>query len=230
MTREQQLNFCNICVNRKTDDQNEIICKLTNQKADFDKDCVDFKQDSAFDVKAQNEIQPQLSEELKAKITPDIYERLRLEQNLIGGILAGILAGVVGALLWGVITVVTEYQIGYMAIAIGFGVGFAIRYVGKGIDMIFGILGAFIAILSCILGNFFSTVGFIAHYNKTGYLDTLLLIDYQLLPDIFIETFNPMDLLFYALAAYEGYRFAFRQITDEDINKFNTYKVNSQTI
>jgi hypothetical protein len=30
-------------------------------------------------------------------------------------------------------------------------------------------------------------------------------------------TFNPMDLLFYGIAVYEGYRFSFREITKKDL-------------
>jgi hypothetical protein len=30
-------------------------------------------------------------------------------------------------------------------------------------------------------------------------------------------TFSPMDLLFYGIAIYEGYKFSFRQLTDEDM-------------
>jgi len=32
-------------------------------------------------------------------------------------------------------------------------------------------------------------------------------------------TFNPMDLLFYGLAVYAGYRFSFRRISAEELAK-----------
>jgi hypothetical protein len=32
-------------------------------------------------------------------------------------------------------------------------------------------------------------------------------------------TFAPIDLLFYALAGYFGYKYAFRQITEQDLNR-----------
>jgi hypothetical protein len=83
------------------------------------------------------------------------------EQNLPLGAAAGITASVVMGLLWAAITVITEYQIGYMAVAVGFGVGYAIRYAGRGFDQIFGITGAVLALLGCLIGNFFSLVGFV---------------------------------------------------------------------
>jgi hypothetical protein len=152
------------------------------------------------------------------------YEKLRLDQNLISGLIAGIAAGLIGAVLWGVITVITEYQIGYMAVAIGAGVGFAVRYFGKGLDKIFGYSGAAIAILSCLLGNFFSLVGFIAHFTGTGYMETFFLLDYQAIPELMKKNFNPMDLFFYGLAAYEGYKFSFRVISEDELRQYNTKK------
>ena len=42
------------------------------------------------------------------------------EQNFIGGIGAALAAALVGAGIWTAITVTTEYQIGYMAVAVGY--------------------------------------------------------------------------------------------------------------
>ena len=44
----------------------------------------------------------------------------------------------------------------------------------------------------------------------------------SLTPEIAIDMltymFSPIDLLFYGIAVYEGYRFAFRQFTHEEIS------------
>lgn len=155
------------------------------------------------------------------QINPDklnLYmEKIKLEQNLAMGFIGGLAAAVIGAIVWAVITVVTEYQIGYMAIAIGFLVGFSVRTFGKGINTIFGVIGAVLALIGCLLGNFLSLVGFFADAEGMSYLEILSQIDYALVPEIMIETFNPMDVLFYGIALYEGYKFSFRQITEEEI-------------
>ncbi len=39
MTREDQLKFCSVCINRKIGNNHETICGLTNAKADFDPIC-----------------------------------------------------------------------------------------------------------------------------------------------------------------------------------------------
>lgn len=161
-----------------------------------------------YNISETTPIAPGISEETMA--------RFKSEQNYKMALISGLVVGVIGAILWGVITVVTEYQIGYMAIAIGAGVGYSMRYFGKGMDQIFGITGAIIAVLSCVLGNFLSTIGFIANAENLSYVDTLLKFDYAQFIPLLTETFQPMDLLFYGFAAYEGYKFSFRVFEEGD--------------
>ena len=83
-----------------------------------------------------------------------------------------------------------------MAVAIGLGVGYSIRTFGKGIDTVFGIVGAAIALLSCLLGNFLSIIGFIANAEGLGYVETLLMLDYSFVPELMAETFSIMGFTF----------------------------------
>lgn len=152
-------------------------------------------------------------------------EKLKLEQNLPMGVMAGVASCLIGAILWAMITVVTEYQIGFMAIAVGFLVGFAVRYLGKGLDQVYGFIGGFFALLGCLLGNLFSIVGFAANELGMGYLEAFTSIDLAVIPEVMAETFSPIDLVFYAIAIYEGYKFAFRPITEEEILEHATEKV-----
>jgi hypothetical protein len=214
MTREQHLVFCEKCVNKKADENNEIICNLTGIKADFADYCPSYK----LDVSNNNIVETNLSDEVAdIQINEKTLTKLKSEQNFKLGLMAAVVVGIIGAVLWGVITVITEYQIGYMAIAIGAGVGYAMRYFGKGMDQIFGISGAVIAILSCVLGNFFSIIGFVANAEGLDYINTLMVFDYSQLVNIMTENFNPMDVLFYGFAGYEGYKFSFRVVTHADL-------------
>ena len=219
MTREEQLVFCKKCINRKMDMQQGLVCSLTSEIANFSEECSDFELDAEAEERL-NLTEPIEHGELMVKVSDKALEKLRSEQNLQLALISGIGVGLVGALLWGAITVVTDYQIGYMAIAIGAGVGFSMRYFGKGIDQIFGISGGLIAVLSCVLGNFFSIIGYVANYEELGYLETLTLFDYSQLIPLMTETFSPIDLLFYGFAAYEGYKFAFRVVTEEELSSF----------
>jgi hypothetical protein len=144
-------------------------------------------------------------------------ERLQLEQNLPLGLVGGLCATFVGALLWASITVSTNLQFGYMAVGVGFLIGYTVRYFGKGMDTTFGIAGAILALIGCLLGNLFTLIGFIANDEGLGYIQVLLGIDYSLVPEAIIASFSPIDLLFYGIAVYEGYYFSFRHITEEEI-------------
>jgi len=216
MTREEQLVFCKKCINRKMDMKQGLLCKLTSEKAVFTGECPDYNFDETVKERPLNDV-PMPHSETMAKITDSVLEKLKGEQNFQMALITGIIVGIIGAVLWAAITVATEYQIGFMAIAIGAGVGFTIRYFGKGIDQIFGITGAIIAILSCFLGNFLSIIGFFASYENLGYIETLTLFDYSQFIPIMSETFGFMDILFYGFAAYEGYKFAFRKFTPEEL-------------
>jgi len=144
-------------------------------------------------------------------------EKLKLDQNLLLACIGGASAALIGAVLWAVVTVFTKYQIGFMAVGIGFLVGFSVRQLGKGIDQIFGITGALLALAGCLLGNFFTLVAFGAEAEGLSFFQMLFSVDYSLVPEIMIETFSPMDVLFYGLAIYEGYKFSFRRLTEEEI-------------
>jgi hypothetical protein len=141
-------------------------------------------------------------------------DTLKMEQNLPLSVIAGVAAALLMALLWAAITVMTEYQIGYMALAVGFVVGFAVRFAGKGIDQAFGITGAVLALVGCLLGNFFSIIGFAANEWDVSYFEMLsgFLAEPSFIVEVMKETFSGIDLLFYGIAVYEGYRFSFRNI------------------
>ncbi|MBC8489653.1 MAG: hypothetical protein H8D45_26845 [Bacteroidetes bacterium] len=219
MTREEQLTFCRKCLNREMDLQQGIICNLTKQKASFEKECPDFKLDESVKEKPADDKEGLHQSEIKEKLSPELFEKLRLDQNLPFGIIAGFIAAIIGAVIWGIITVSTGFQIGYMALAIGALVGITIRITGKGIDQIFGFWGAGIALFGVVLGNFLSIIGFIANAEGLGYFETLTLLDYNYVPELMAETFSIIDLVFYGIAIYEGYRFSFRQVTEKDIQE-----------
>lgn len=223
MTRAEHLKFCKKCTNRELDMKIGLVCNLTNEIADFEKECESFNLDNTVVERIDDEEAVEHSEVIQ-KLSERDVERFKSEQNYPKAVITGVLVGLIGAILWGIITVATGYQIGYMAIAIGAGVGISMRLLGKGIDQIFGITGGIIAIVSCFLGNFFSLIGFAANEEGLGYMEVLSLIDYSLIPSVMMDAFSPMDLFFYAIAAYEGYKFAFRTFTEKDLYDLESKK------
>jgi hypothetical protein len=162
-------------------------------------------------------------ESMQIEIDPAKLERFRQQlrdnENLLVGTLGGVAAATVGAVLWAVITAVTGYQIGFMAIAIGFIVGFAVRSLGHGISMIFGIVGAVLALAGCVAGNIFAVSAMVAKNEGLSVFYVLSQLDVPRAWHMLKVTFSPMDLIFYAIAVYEGYKFSFRRITGEELMK-----------
>lgn len=163
-----------------------------------------------------------MSEELKsapvATLPEDVLspstarvEEMRAEQNVAMAWVSGGAAAVLGATLWAVITVLTNYQIGWMAVGVGALVGVAIRHFGKGVDAMFGYIGAVWALLGCALGNLLTVCIIISRGEGVPLVDLLS----QLTPGLAVElmslTFSPIGLLFYALALQAGYKLSIRQ-------------------
>lgn len=216
MNREEQLLFCKRCQNRQMDMNEGLLCSITGQKADFEDSCGNFQLDERAQAEMADSV-PLTGTELYSSLNTQKIELLRSEQNFSMGIAGSIFVGLVGAGLWAAITVATGLKIGYMALAIGAGVGFTMQFLGKGIDQKFGIAGAIIAVLSCVLGNFFTIMGYISNQEGISYIETLMYFDYSYTFDLLVETAQLMDLLFYGIAGFEGYKFAFRRLNQLEV-------------
>lgn len=144
-------------------------------------------------------------------------ESMRAEENFPLGVAAGLVGALGGALIWAAITVATGYQIGWMAVGVGFLVGFAVRAAGKGMTQKFAIAGAALALLGCLLGNIFSICGFIGVQQEMSPVSVFFQLDPATTVELLRVTFSPMDLLFYVFAVYEGYKLSLRQVSEEDL-------------
>lgn len=156
------------------------------------------------------------------EVIREALNKLRQEQNLLLAILAGLLAAAAGAAVWAIVTATTKYQIGWMAVGIGYITGVAVRVGGKGVDKIYGYTGAVLALLGCLAGNLFSICFLIAEAQKAPVLDIVTQLTPVRIGQVMFATFQPMDLLFYGIAIYEGYRFSFRQLTQAQLKALTT--------
>ena len=132
-------------------------------------------------------------------------------ENFPLAVAAGVGAAIGGALLWALVTVVTNMELGIIAIAIGYIVGQAIKAVGHGRSQKFGILGAVCGLVGCALGSLLSYLAFYADAMHVGYVDVLGMLNVSLIERLMSAFFSPIDLIFYAIAVYEGYRFSFHK-------------------
>ncbi|MGH9870591.1 MAG: hypothetical protein ACREAA_20835 [Candidatus Polarisedimenticolia bacterium] len=144
-------------------------------------------------------------------------EKLRAEQNLPLGLAAGAGAAAAGAAAWAIVTDVTGYQIGWMAVGIGFLVGWSMRSLGKGVDRSFGLAGAALSLAGCVAGNLLAVCGMAATQEQIPLTAILSQLTPGLAMNLLSATFSPMDLIFYGIAVYEGYQFSMRPVTPQDL-------------
>ncbi|MGE5296169.1 MAG: hypothetical protein ACM3VT_15205 [Solirubrobacterales bacterium] len=144
---------------------------------------------------------------------------LRGKQSLLLALVGGSLAALTGAALWAAITVITNAQIGWMAVGAAAMIGAAIRTLGRGLDKSFGWLGAGLALFTCILGNYLASCVFIAREAELPVISVLAQIRLAAIPGLMLATFHPLDIVFYGLAVSMGYRLAFRRISDAQIRQ-----------
>lgn len=133
--------------------------------------------------------------------------------NFPAALAAGLAAAVLGAAIWAAITVTTNTKHGLVAVGIGVLVGFAIRFAGRGAEPKFAFAGAAFALFGCVLGNYLTIVALRANYTDTGYVESLIRLasDPATSAELMRKTFRLMDLLFYAIAVYEGFKFSLRR-------------------
>ena len=158
-TSEEIEKYCRNCVSRDFVNGKGLVCKRTGELPAFEEECDSFEQDKELERLA-----PPKPEDFPVFMTE---EEMLAEENLPKGILCAVVACIVGAVAWGLISVSTGRQIGFMPIAIGFMVGFAMRQ-GKGIRPIFGIIGAALSLVSCILGMNNGYRGFQGDFMSNG--------------------------------------------------------------
>lgn len=153
---------------------------------------------------------------VSAEKVAEFLREARRQQNLPMAIAAGFAASLAGASAWAGITYATNYQVGWVAVGVGFLVGYAIRIAGRSFDKIFGYLGAALALFGCLLGNVLTVCAFVAKQESIDFVHLLTRITPTIAIEMIKTTFSPMDVLFYALALYCGYKYSFRCLTEAD--------------
>ncbi|MEO5915491.1 MAG: hypothetical protein ABIS50_14760 [Luteolibacter sp.] len=127
-------------------------------------------------------------------------------ENLVTGGLAGLAAALVGAGTWAAVTYFTNYQIGFMAIGVGYLVGVTMRKYGNGQSNAFGVLAAVLAVLGCVLGNLLSACAFGADSLHVPLMAVLGKMTPSVALSVLQDGFSPIDALFYFLAVSAAYR------------------------
>ena len=138
-------------------------------------------------------------------------ERAAPLPNFALAVPAGIAAALAGAALWAVFTYLTNYELGLIAIALGALVGIAIQKAGNGQDRRFQILGAACAALGCLLGILLSDVAFASKEWNMPFFQVLSQLGAGGSVQLAFQAGEAMDLLFVAIAVWEGFKFSVRR-------------------
>ena len=113
----------------------------------------------------------------------------------------GGIAAVIGGGVWALIAHATGYEIGWIAIGVGFLCGLGVRYLGKGETNLFRGIGAGSAFFGIVLGKLMAITWTASDAGITG-----LSLGDEL--EVLKEAFSPIDLLFYGIALWEGWKFS----------------------
>ena len=146
-----------------------------------------------------------------------LMQNIRDNQNFSMALITGFAAALLGAIIWASITYLTGFQIGWMAVGIGFMVGYTVRIFGRGIDLQFQIGGAVLSLFGCLLGNLLTVCIFVAESESISFFELLSLMDISLAFNFMTQSFQIIDLLFYGIAVYEGFRFSLYRLSEEEL-------------
>ena len=149
-------------------------------------------------------------------------KKLRRYQNFLYALLGGSLVAAIAALGWAFTNAITGFHAVYLALGVGLLVGIAVRFFGAGINPVFGILAALLSLAGSLLGYYLSLSGF----PQNAILASILRVPQYLQPDIMIssirDSFVPLDLLFYFLAALLAYLISIRRVSSKKITRLET--------
>ena len=114
---------------------------------------------------------------------------------------AGAFSGIFLSIIWAKITIVSNYQISWMAILVGVVIGMVVRQISKRQSILLAVLSAIIASMTCILGDFFANVGFLAEAESMEYFETLAALDPAYYFEIAFINLDSISISFYVIAA-----------------------------
>lgn len=131
--------------------------------------------------------------------------------NMPIAVLLGLFAGIVSGIIWYAFTAITNYQVGYVAIGVGFLIGYAVLWgAGKKRGMQLQMLSAGITVVTLLVSQYFLILYYARKYllaNKAEFPDYggqfFFLSPFH--PDVLREMFSPMGLVIWAIGIYFAY-------------------------
>lgn len=127
--------------------------------------------------------------------------------RVLRAVALGVLAALAGAAIWVAIGAATRHEIGFVAVGVGFLVSVSMSRVRATWSRL-PLVAAAIALVAVVVGDLVLDVVLQSQYENVGFGDAFSAVatDLTLAKDVFTAHFNPIDLLFWFLAASVAYR------------------------
>jgi hypothetical protein len=206
-SKESVLDF----LNEKNLDESEKKLILNQAYSQIKEDEAKEKKESGFwtdtaEEKAERAKNREMIYQQAQKKKQDLFEELKLSQNLTAAISSGLIVSVFVAVIWALVSVLTGFQHSAFGLLVGLIVGKTMFRFGKGVDLIFGILGAVISIWACLLGNTFTIMGFVSNKLGISILESFSSLYGELFWLLIKDSLSPWDIFLYCIAAYIGFQ------------------------
>lgn len=125
--------------------------------------------------------------------------------NLALPILGALVAAILGAILWTVIGVSTNHEVGYVALGVGALTGFAVKRLANGrTTRAHQIIAVIFSIIGVLLGKYF-LFAYAINDGFDGMFDSFV---FEMFQQMSGDIFDALDILFLALAVVPAWRIA----------------------
>ncbi|MBJ7905480.1 hypothetical protein [Streptomyces sp. DSM 110735] len=126
-----------------------------------------------------------------------------VRSNLVGGLLTALGAAVVAGGLYGVVIGLTEHEIGWAAVGVGFVIGLAAGKVG-GRNAVLPVVSVVLALAAVYLGQLVGEAMIISKLVHRDFL-TVFLSHFSVVQDAWQEEMDPLTWLFFVIAGYTAF-------------------------
>lgn len=160
-------------------------------------------------IKSQNAAKETvyICQDCKSKVN-DAFKAETENANMFGAVSLGVVAGIVSGIVWYYVAVLTGYEIGYLALGMGYLVGMGVHLgSGKKRGQNLQIISAIIAFLTIVITEKFIVQHGVSEYiaqNPTQFegVDTSLIKVSVFSPLFWTTIASPIGLLIYAFGIY----------------------------
>lgn len=127
-----------------------------------------------------------------------------MQENKIGlPIVYALLGALIGGMIWGLIVVIFNYELGLVALAIGALTGYAVVFAAKdSVSRTHQIIAVIASLIGIILGKYFS----FAYLFNAGFPSMFESITFYYFSVYFFDLFGVMDIVFILLAVVTAWQ------------------------